>query len=257
MVSSLICFFFILYNYLMDKMQWLLRMSSIYEDIRNKHLDTYLANLSENLSFYYKFCSILSLILTDLIQFIMIYFKWDEIVDYPIAFIIYSLTIQFGTRIGYRLVIRQMIIIIFFCRMHCFLFKYCNNYFFQLSKNHRKRHLKTYLLIHYKICESVEELQTFLRPMFVLITMTFCPIFCSILYFRFKNTDNDNNLMMILVVFTGLIFLILILILSALIALIDVEAKKGSHKVFGYALKLSTKQDTFQVKIPKPKLFLN
>ena len=90
-IAYYICIFLIQINYLFDKMQWLLKMSSIYEEIRTKHFDTFLVNLSKNLSFYYNLGSILAIILSDLIQFFVIYFKWDEIVDYPVAFIIYSL----------------------------------------------------------------------------------------------------------------------------------------------------------------------
>ena len=36
-----------LYNYFNDKMQWLLKMSLIYEEIRTKHFDTFLMNCAK------------------------------------------------------------------------------------------------------------------------------------------------------------------------------------------------------------------
>ena len=145
-----------------------------------------------------------------------------------------TLTFQFGYKFGYHLIIRQFVIIIFFCRMHCFLFKTIDKHFNQLSEKHRKRHLKSYLSFHYKLCESVEELQTFLRPMFVLITSIFCPLFCYILYYSLKNQEFENNILMILTDFSAIIFLTFIFVFSSIIAMIDIEAKKGLHSVISH-----------------------
>ena len=251
----------LIFNYLFDKMQWLLKMSSIYEEIRTKHFDKFLMNFAKKLSFYYKFGSVLAIISVDLLNISILYFKWDQVIDYPIGSIIASLTLQFGAKVGFPFIFRQIVIIILICRMHCFLFKSCNKSLTQISGKHSKIIFKNCLSFHYKLCESVEELQTFLRPMFVLITTIWCPIFCYILYFILKNSEFERHFMMILTFFIGLIFLLLILILSTLIALIDIEAKKGSHTVFGFALKQSNKQDKFHVRLFKfligLKLFLN
>ena len=157
----------LLSNYFSDKMQWLLKMSSIYEEIRNKQSDRFLMNSAKRLSLYFKWGSILAKVLAVITFFVVLYSTRYNLFDYPIGFIIFSLTSIFVAKIGFPLMIRQFIIIIFFCRMHCFLFKRVNKDFTQLSK----KYFKTCLSIHYKLCESLEELQTFLRPMFVLITM--------------------------------------------------------------------------------------
>ena len=131
--------------------------------------------------------------------------------------------------------------------MHCFLFKSHNKYFNQLSEKRRKRNLKTYLSIHYKLCESVEVFQTFLRPMFVTITMSLCTMFGSGLYFTLLNKKVENNYVIIPVNVALLTFFILTIILSSIIAMIDIEAKGGLHAVYGCALKLPDKQAVFQV----------
>ena len=114
--------------------------------------------------------------------------------------------------------IRQFIIIIFFCRMHCFLFKSVNKEFSQLSKSH----LKNCLSFHYKLCKSMKELQTFLQPMFVSITMIWCPVFCYFIYYSIKEVENKS--LIILVDILVFIFFVFILILSIIIARVDVEA---------------------------------
>ena len=129
--------------------------------------------------------------------------------------------------------------------MHCFLFKKFTEYFTKLSKNCRKKHLKTCLSFHYKLCESVEELQTFLRPMFVSLTLLWCPMFCYLLYYLVFNKESE--LLIFLVVLIGFVFFLFILILSVMIAMIDVVAKECVHSVYGCALKLANKQATFPV----------
>ena len=234
-------------SHLFDKIQWLLKMSSIYKEIRTKHFDKFLMNSAESLSFYCKLGSILSIISMDLLNLSLIYIKWTDIVDYPIGFLMMTLTIQFGAKIGFPLVLRQMVIIIFFCRMHCFLFKSINKSITQISGKHPKNHLKTFLSFHSKLCESVEELKKFLRPMFVMIIMIWCPMFCYVFYFFLKNNEFGNHLIVILLVFTNFIFCIFIIILLAMIAMIDVEAKKGLYNVVRRALKISTKHHIFPV----------
>ena len=88
----------ILLNYFFDKMQWLLKMSSIYEEIRTKHLDTYLIDSGKILSFYYKIGSTLVIIFGDLLNLCIIYFKWDQVIDYPIGFILFSFISHFGSK---------------------------------------------------------------------------------------------------------------------------------------------------------------
>ena len=244
--------FFCLISYLfwinfLDKMQWLLKMSSIYEEIRTKHFDKYLMNLAKVLSFYMKYPSIMIILLGDFICFTLFYNKWNQFVEYPIGFMAVIVSIQFAAKFSLPLVLRQFVIIIFFCRMHCFLFKTNDKNFSKLSKKYRKRNLKTYLLFHYKLCESVEEFQTFLRPMFVLITTTFCAVFCYMIYFNLKNSENENNSVMFLLNVAALIMLIFSLILSGVIAMIDIESKKGLHLIYGSALKLSNKELIFKV----------
>ena len=120
-------------------------MSSIYEEIRTKHFDKYLMNSAKVLSFYLKYPSIMIIIMSYILCFTLFYNKWNQFVEYPIGFMVVIIIIQFVAKINFPLVLRQFVIIIFFCRMHCFLFKSCNKYFTQLSKKYRKRNLKTYL----------------------------------------------------------------------------------------------------------------
>ena len=174
-------------------------------------------------------------------------FKWDQVIDCPIGSIISSLTLQFGAKVGIPFVFRQMVIIIFICRMHCFLFKNCNNYFTQLSENRRKKNLKTYISLHYKLFESVKEFQKYLQPMFVLNTTIWCPLFCYIIYFNLKNSENESNLVIILINIAALIMFIFSIILSGFIAMIDTEGKKGLHSIYRCALKLSNKETIFKV----------
>ena len=178
-----------------------------------------------------------------------IYIKYYQFVEYPVGFLISILSVEFGTKIGFPIVLRQLAIIIFFCRMHCFLFKSVDKDFRQLSKNYRKNRLKTCLSFHYKLCDSVEELQTFLRPMFVSITSLWCPIYCYILYFYMNNKNFENNLIAILTSLVAFIFFLINFYLSLTIAMIDIEAKKGLHYVYGCALKLLDKQAHFPVSI--------
>ena len=247
MVTHFTCVLVVLLSCLFDKMQDILKMSSIYEEIRTKHFDKLLMNSAKSLSVYYKFSSIIAIIFVDLLNLSVIYFNWNDLDHYPFGFIMVSIYIQFGAKIGYPLILRQMIIIIFFCRMHCFLFKSCGKYFTQLSKKSPKNHLKTCLSFHYKLCESVEELQTFLRPTFVLITSVFRPLFCYFFYLTFKNTEEQDNYSMIFGDMAAFIFFIFTIILSSMIAMIDVEAKRGAITVHGFAFKVSNKQDIFQV----------
>ena len=236
----------VLFNYFFDKMQWLLKMSSIYEEIRTKHFDTILMNYAKSLSFYSKMVYIVSVIVCDLMIIALIIVNRDQLIDNPIGLAIVSLTMLLGAKIGYTLIIRQFVIIIFFCRMHCFLFKSCNKYFTQLSKSLHKNNLKTCLSLHYKLCESVEELQTFLRPMFVWITSLWCPIFCYIIYYTINNKRAGYNTIIILADIIIFIFFLLIFCLLSMIAMIDVEAKKGIHSVYWCGLKI--KQASYPVK---------
>ena len=135
-----------------------------------------------------------------------------------------------------------MVIIIFFCRMHCFLFKSVNKDFSQLSE----RHFQTCLSFHYKLCESLEDFQTFLRPMFVSITMTWCPMFCYTIYYSVKEVENKSLIILVDIIFFT--FFILIFTLSIMIARVDVEAKKGLNSVYGTAIKsFNNKQAIFPV----------
>ena len=238
---------FLLVHILSDKMQWLLKMSSIYEEIRTKHFDKFLLNSAKSLLYYSKFTSII-VIITGNIGFVSLsYNKWDQFIDYPIgSLFVLIISIQFEIYFDFKFVIRHIFIIIFICRMHCFLFKSHNKYFNQLSEKRRKRNLKTYLSIHYKLCESVEVFQTFLRPMFVTITMSWCTMVCSGLYFILLNKQVENNYVMISANATLLTFFILTLILSSIIAMIDIDVKRGLHAVYGCALKLPNKQAIFQ-----------
>ena len=233
----------LLSNYLSDKMQWLLKMSSIYEEIRTKYFDTFLMNTAKRLSFYFKLGSILAIISGDLVIVSVLITKRDQLIDYPIGFTLFSLCMIIAIKVGYTLMFRQMVIIIFFCRMHCFLFKSCNKYFTQMSK----KHLKTCLSFHYKLCESVEELQNFLRPMFVSITTMWCPIICYLIYYSVKDKEVENNFRIILVDIIMHIFLIFIIAFASMIAKIDVESKKGIHSVCKWGLKISNKQAIFHL----------
>ena len=80
-----------------------------------------------------------------------------------------------------------------------------------------------------------------------LITTTFCALFCYMIYYNLKNSENENNYIMILLDVTALIVLIFSLILSGVIAMIDIEAKKGLHLIYGCTLKLSNKEKIFKV----------
>ena len=186
------------------------------------------------------------IIACDLISLFFFYFKWDQFIKYPLGFMLPLITIQFAAKIGSALLIRQIVLMIFFCRMHCFLFKKFNEYFTHLSKKCPKNHLKTCLSFHYKLCESVEEFQTNLKPIFLLLTIIWCPICCYFIYFSVKNRD---EIIIILADFVFSIFLLLLLILWLLIALIDIRAKEGIHWVYGCALKLANKQATFPVSL--------
>ena len=177
----------------------------------------------------------------------MFYLKWDQFVDYPMGFMSVIIRVQFETKIGLQLVIRQFAIIIFICRMHCFLFKSCYKYFTQLSKNYRKNYFNICLSFHHKICESVEEFKTFLRPMFVLITTIFCSISLNTLYFTFEHGRFETMIIMCDII--ALVIFIFTITLAVIIALIDVEAKIGMHSVYGCALKLSNNQAVFSVSL--------
>ena len=245
-VTVYMLLFIILLNYFFDKLQRILKMSSIYEEIRTKHFDSFLMKSAKSISFYFKLGSILAIIFANLVNICVIYFNWKDLIDYPIGFMIAFLTIQFAVIFGYPLILRQMVIIIFFCRMHCFLFKNCNKSMTRLSKNN----LKTSLSFHYKLCESVEELQSFLRPMFVLITSVFRPLFCCFFLFTFKITENNYAILLSDVV--AIIFFIFTIILSSMITMIDVEAKRGLQSIIGRTFKLSIKQDVFPVSFQNP-----
>ena len=156
------------------------------------------------------------------------------------------LTIQLCAKIGTTLVMHQIVLMIFFCRIHCFLFKKCNEYFTHLLKKCRKKHLNTCLSFHYKLCESVEEFQIYLRTIFVLLTIIWCPMSC---YFIYCTVNNRNELLIILGDFVCFIFLIFTFNLWLLIAMIDVRAKEGIHSVYGCALKLANNQATFHVSL--------
>ena len=95
-----LCIFIILLNYSFDKMQWLLKMSSIYKEIRTKHFDIYLMNCAKSLSFYFKIGSTLAIISAHLLNLCIIYFKWDQVIDYPIGFILFSFTFHFASKFG-------------------------------------------------------------------------------------------------------------------------------------------------------------
>ena len=233
-------------NYFIDKMQWLLKMSSIYEEIQNKHFDKYLMNYSKKLLFYYRIGVFLIDNVDNIICIVLLYLKWDQFIANPLSFMIPVLTSQLCAKIGCPLIIRQIVLMIFFCRMHCFLFNKCNEYFTHLSKKCRKKHLKTCLSFHYKLCESVEEFQTYLRPTFALLTTIWCPICCYIIY---SSINNRDQLLIILGDFVCFVFVSFILILSILIAMIDIRAKEGIHSVYGCALKLANKQAIFPVSL--------
>ena len=109
----------VLSNYFIDKMQWILKMSSIYEEIRTKHFDKFLMKSAKKISFYCRTGLIMAIICGDLIVIALFYVKWDQFIDYPIGFIISILTIEFGTKIGFPIVLRQFAIVIFICQMHC------------------------------------------------------------------------------------------------------------------------------------------
>ena len=241
-----------LLNYFSDKMQWLLKMSSIYDEIRTKHFDKYLLNSSKNHLFYQNIGIFLLHILLNTICILFFFIKWDQFIENPIGFMIPVLTIQLGAQIGCPL-IRQIVLMIFFCRMHCFLFNKCNEYFTHLSKKCRKNQLNTCLTFHYKLCESVEVFQTYLRPIFVLLITIWCPNCCYFIYFSLNNKD---ELLIILADFVISIFLLFVLFLSLLIAMIDVRAKEGVHSVYGCALKLANKQATFPVSLSLKKFYL-
>ena len=127
-----------LLNYFVDKMEWLLKMSSIYEEIRNKDFDKYLMKYSKKLLFYYKIGIYLVNIAINSICVVFFYLKWDQFIANPLSFMIPVLTIQLNAKIGCPLVIRQIVLMIFFCRMHCFLFEKFNEYFTHLSIKCRK-----------------------------------------------------------------------------------------------------------------------
>ena len=205
-------------------------------------------NCAKKISFYYKFGLILVIISCDILSILLLYLKWDQFIAYPLGSLIPILSIQLNAKIGTTLIIRQIVLMIFFCRMHCFLFNKCNEYFTHLSKNCRKKHLKTCLSFHYMLCESVEESQTFMRPMFVWITTIWCPMFCYLLYYSFNTKESD--FMIISIVFTTFIFFSFILILLTMIAMIDIVAKDGIHSVYGCALKLANdKQASYPVSL--------
>ena len=147
-----------------------------------------------------------------------------------------------------------MVIIIFFCRMHCFLFKSYNNYLIRISGKRQKKHLKTFLSFHYKLCESVEELKTFLRPMFVLISTIFRPVIVYFFYCTFKNRE-ETSYIMILSDFIIFIYFLFVIVLTSMIANIDVETKKRLNTVYECALKLSNNQDIFAVSVFLFKIF--
>ena len=72
-------------------------------------------------------------------------------------------------------------------------------------------------------------------------------MFCYVLYFFLQNNEFGNHSIVILVVSSTFIFFIFTFILSAMIAMIDVEAKKGLHNMVKRALKISTKRHIFPV----------
>ena len=72
-------------------------------------------------------------------------------------------------------------------------------------------------------------------------------LYGSVLNITVKSRDFENNYIIILIDLIAFIFFIFTIYFSLIIALIDVEAKRGIHYVYGCAIKLSDKQALFSV----------
>ena len=144
------------------------------------------------------------------------------------------------------LTVRSIFISVFICRKYILIFKYLNqnlNYCFETND---KKLLKSLLRLHYKICESLNKTNHYLKTNFIIFIISWILIICFANYYSVFSKVNSNVILLALILVVSVD--LLLLSLSILIARMDIEAMNGLQFIHGLALNINDKDLIFKVK---------
>ena len=108
-----------------------------------------------------------------------------------------------------------------------------------------KQSVKALLIRHYKTCNSLANANQYFKYNFVALVAGWAPISCYALYLLL--ISNARSFILELGYMFATMFIILVLFMAIIIALTDIEAKKGLHFIHGLAFKTPNKRQTFLV----------
>ena len=222
-----------------------MNINDFYNEIRDINSDTILiqssnrfAKISRNLKY--------TILITVEICIITNYtLKNDLVYRFPVSYILSFIYVSFVTVFGLIVMFRTAFICLFLSFKYIVLFAKLNKQFSELNIPEDSQLLSDLLIIHNKLSDSVLEMNTFLKPIYVIIMGIVSPLICYMI-FMFLYSDLDVTITFGLL-FVILSFSILILTLSSLIALIDIECDRSLHLIHGFALKIKDRQIIFQV----------
>ena len=235
----LILLLFIHYNNYENN--WISRISEIYEQIKTQSMDRKLKSIANDLNKIHKyFCSLL--MFTVFIFLTAIYLKNFNL---NLVYIYHYFESLFLALFGYSLIFRSIFIILFLIQKYILIFNEINtqitNDFYSMNSNN----LNSFLINHYKNCDSLKIANKFIKTNFILLLASFSPMisYCLV-YFIFAKINDTLIVMAEMIIFN---YFTLILILSVYISFIDVEAKKALHAIHGFSFIVSDGNMIFQV----------
>ena len=243
----------LLFLYRQDDNEWLINVNNFYNEIRDRNLDR---NLIQSSNRFANICRILeNIIIINQVIFIANWaLKFNLVYEYPVSYFLSFLYASFGSFFALKLILRTVFICLFLSHKYIVLFAKLNKQFSELNIPEDSQLLVNLLIIHNMLSDSVLEMNTFLKPIYVLIMGLFSPIICYLI-FMFLYSEIDY-LFSCIIMFLVVNYSTLILTLSSLIALIDIECDRSLHSIHGFSLKIKDSQQIFQVLIDKKK-FIN
>ena len=236
---------FLLCLYYLDNNEWLININEFYNEIRDKELDLILTQFSHRLFISYKRLLLFLIIFCQFIICAVWFLKFDLIYKYPVSFLLSFIYVTFHNIFGVKLNLRIFFISFFLSHNYILLFKNLNQTFSQINIEEDQEQIMNLLVIHNKLSDSVLEMNKFLRPIYVVLVGLWSPLICYLIFVILYSDINGH--VKILVFLVVLNFSVLVLTLSSLIALIDIECDRSLHLIHGFALNIKDRQQIFQV----------
>ena len=172
-----------------------------------------------------KFASLFGNILTMIVVNTIYIWNFKPSINYIYGYVEFTMT----SLLGFQIIVRYIFISIFICQKYIIIFNEINTEIIECFNSFEKNSndLKSYFNKYYKCCDSYEISNNILKRIYIVLLGCFSPVSCYCVYYLMYG--NGNIYINLLILTVVIYFITFALILSIMISIIDIEAKKALH----------------------------